>query len=180
MRPLQKSKSWDQCSRGREVRSGWIWDPSFKHFKSHRKINLAIFIFDLNFVGWDLPGGPVVKKKKKNLPSSAGNAGLIPGQGTKSPHAAEQLSPCATTTEPMDCSYWAPRAPDPMPCNQRSLEVAVKTQHSQKQKVWKYWNKTNFSKIKKKPGRFWPFSRINRIFKNIDSSPLKEFTVQYL
>ena len=44
-------------------------------------------------------------KKKKNLPSSAGDAGLIPGQGTKSPHAAEQLSPCGTTIEPMDCSY---------------------------------------------------------------------------
>ena len=35
MRPLQKSKSWDQCSRGREVRSGWILDPSFKHFLNH-------------------------------------------------------------------------------------------------------------------------------------------------
>ena len=44
---------------------------------------------------WDFPGGPVVK----NLPSNAGDVGSIPGQGTKIPHAAGQLSPRATTTE---------------------------------------------------------------------------------
>ena len=43
----------------------------------------------------DFPGGPVVK----NLPSNAGDAGSIPGQGTKIPHAAGQQSPCAATTE---------------------------------------------------------------------------------
>ena len=43
----------------------------------------------------DFPGGPVVK----NPPSSAGDAGSIPGQGTKIPHAAGQLSPCH--------NYWA-------------------------------------------------------------------------
>ena len=43
----------------------------------------------------DFPGGPVVK----NPPSNAGDAGLIPGRGTKIPHAAGQLSPRATTTE---------------------------------------------------------------------------------
>ena len=37
----------------------------------------------------------------KNLPSNAGDVGLIPGQGTKSPLAAGQLSLCATTTEHM-------------------------------------------------------------------------------
>ena len=36
----------------------------------------------------------------KNLPCNAGDVGLIPGRGTKIPHAAEQLSPCALTTEP--------------------------------------------------------------------------------
>ena len=36
----------------------------------------------------DFPGGPVVK----NLACKAGDRGLIPGQGTKIPHAAEQLS----------------------------------------------------------------------------------------
>ena len=37
---------------------------------------------------WDFPGGPVVK----NLPSNAGDAGSIPGRGTKIPRAARQLS----------------------------------------------------------------------------------------
>ena len=35
----------------------------------------------------------------KSLPCNAGDVGSIPGWGTKIPHAAEQLSPCATTTE---------------------------------------------------------------------------------
>ena len=33
---------------------------------------------------WDFPGGPVVKKP----PSNARDAGSIPGQGNKIPHAA--------------------------------------------------------------------------------------------
>ena len=45
----------------------------------------------------DLPGGLVVK----NLPCNAGDVGSIPGQGTKIPPAAEQLSPCPRITEPM-------------------------------------------------------------------------------
>ena len=44
---------------------------------------------------WDFPGGPVVK----NLSSNAVDAGLIPGRGTKIPHAVGQLSPRTTTTE---------------------------------------------------------------------------------
>ena len=44
---------------------------------------------------WDFPGGPVVK----NLPYNAEDAGSIPGQGTKIPHAVRQLHPRATTTE---------------------------------------------------------------------------------
>ena len=45
----------------------------------------------------DFPGGPVVK----NPPSSAGDAGSIPGQGTKISHAVGQLSPRTATTEPV-------------------------------------------------------------------------------
>ena len=37
---------------------------------------------------WDFPGGPLVK----NLPSNAGDTSLMPGQGTKIPHAWGQLS----------------------------------------------------------------------------------------
>ena len=44
---------------------------------------------------WDFPAGSVVK----NLPSNAGDAGSIPGQGTKIPQTKEQLSPCTTTRE---------------------------------------------------------------------------------
>ena len=36
----------------------------------------------------------------KNMPSNAGDAVLIPGQGTKIPHATGQLSPCSTITKP--------------------------------------------------------------------------------
>ena len=48
------------------------------------------------------PGGsgPV-----KNPPCNAGNAGSIPGQGTKIAHAAGQLSPHATTREPAPHNY---------------------------------------------------------------------------
>ena len=44
----------------------------------------------------DFPGGPVLKSP----PCNAGDTGSIPGRGTKIPHAAEQLNPRATTTEP--------------------------------------------------------------------------------
>ena len=48
----------------------------------------------------------------KNLPSNAGDAGSIPGQGTKIPHAAGQLSPRARSEERRvgkECrSRWSP------------------------------------------------------------------------
>ena len=46
-------------------------------------------------ISWDFPGGPVVK----NPPYNAGDAGSIPGRGTRFPHATGQLSPRATATE---------------------------------------------------------------------------------
>ena len=48
----------------------------------------------------DFSGGPVAK----NLPSNAGDKGLIPGQGTKIPCAVGQLSPRATTKDPACCN----------------------------------------------------------------------------
>ena len=59
----------------------------------------------------DFPGGPVVK----NPPTNAGDAGSIPGQGTKIPRAAGQLSLCATTREKPVC------------CNKRSRMPQRKT-----------------------------------------------------
>ena len=43
----------------------------------------------------EFPGRPGVK----NPPSNAGDTGSIPGQGTKIPHAEEELSLLTTTTE---------------------------------------------------------------------------------
>ena len=77
------------------------------------------FLFSSNKFGdlWDqkatvrdFPGGPVVK----NPPYNAGDAGSIPGQGTKIPHAAGQLSPRATTAEPVCCKLQSPRALEPV------------------------------------------------------------------
>ena len=69
---------------------------------------------------WDFPGGPVVK----NPPSNAGDAGLIPGRGTKLPHATGQLSPRAATTEHTRPGADTPRersprtlTKDPVCCN---------------------------------------------------------------
>ena len=47
------------------------------------------------------PGGSVVK-------NTICNAGKTDPWLGKVPHATEQLSPSATTTEPMHCSYWSP------------------------------------------------------------------------
>ena len=44
---------------------------------------------------WDFSGGPVIE----NLPSNAGAMGLIPGQGTKIPHASGQLRLQTATRE---------------------------------------------------------------------------------
>ena len=67
----------------------------------------------------------------KNPPSNAGDAGSIPGRGTKIPHAVGQLSLHAATTEPV-CSGARmpqlernPHATTKIPC------AATKAQHSQ-------------------------------------------------
>ena len=46
---------------------------------------------------WDFSRSPVVENPSYN----AGDAGSIPGRGTKIPHAAGKLSPHATNTEPV-------------------------------------------------------------------------------
>ena len=66
-------------------------------------------------LGWDFPGDPVVK----NPPSNAGDAGSIPGWGTKIPHAVGQLSLHTTTTEPAHHKLQSPRALEPACRNQR-------------------------------------------------------------
>ena len=52
----------------------------------------------------------------KNRPSNSGDAGSIPGRGTKIPHAVGQLSPGATTTELLHLNERAhvPQTTEPM------------------------------------------------------------------
>ena len=64
----------------------------------------------------DSPGSPLVK----NPPYNAGDAGSIPGQGTKIPHAAGQLSPRATTTELAGLKLQSPHALEPTHHNYRA------------------------------------------------------------
>ena len=59
-------------------------------------ISLEMFLYGANPWG-NFPGGPVAK----NLPSNAGHAGCIPGQGTNISHAMRQLNPRTTTRETM-------------------------------------------------------------------------------
>ena len=68
----------------------------------------------------DFPGGTV----GKNLPTNAGNMGLIP-DARHIPHALEQLGPCSATREVTTMR-------NPHTATRKSLHKAMKTQHSQK------------------------------------------------
>ena len=101
--------------------------------------------------GWDFPGGKESACQWRRHEFNPWSK--------KIPHAAKQLSPCATTTEPVLSSqgatateppggnYWSPHTPEPVVRNKRSHHhkkpthhhqrkvcTAAKTQHSQKQK----------------------------------------------
>ena len=69
-----------------------------------------------------VPSGPV----NKNSPSNAGESGLIPGWGTKIPHALGQLSRQVTTKEPVYCNTQDQRS-----CGIKILHATTKTQCSQ-------------------------------------------------
>ena len=90
---------WGDIQYRSERTSSWRW---------HLKITIK--------KGWgELPGGPLAN----SLASNAGDAGSIPGWGSKLAYTAEQLSPCATTREPTCCKYWSPNALGPMRCKER-------------------------------------------------------------
>ena len=74
---------------------------------------------------WDSPGGPVVK----NPPSNARDVGLIPGQGTKTPRATEQLSLHTTGTKPTRSGACAPQRKI-LYDTTKTLHAAAKTQHT--------------------------------------------------
>ena len=99
------------------------------------------------YPSWDFPCGPVVKNapctlcnflpikiKKKNSPWNAGYRGSFSGPGTKIPHGAEQLSPCATTVEACAfwklscCNYWA-HVPQLVDALQRKIPHATWCNH---------------------------------------------------
>ena len=68
-----------------------------------------------------VPDGPMVK----NPPCNAGDAGLIPGQGTRTPHAEALLSLCP--------QLLSPHVLEPMLCNKRA-RVHNKRCHMTKQR----------------------------------------------
>ena len=85
---------------------------------------LNIFSIKILEVFRDFPVGPVVKnlpckkkKKKKNLPCSAGDMGSSPGQGTEIPHA-QSNKVCIPQLESL--------------CTTKIRHVAIKTQRSKK------------------------------------------------
>ena len=74
--------------------------------------------------------GPVVK----NLPCNVGDTGLIPGWGTKTLHAAEQLSPCTSTTEPIRHKSLYPAVKEPVCCNLELMQpkqITIKTKEEE-------------------------------------------------
>ena len=80
--------------------------------EGNKRENGEWIIFE-EIVSRDFSGGPVVK----NPPCNVEDVGLIPGQGTKIPHVAEQLSPHATNTELERLNYRAcmPQTTEPTP-----------------------------------------------------------------
>ena len=82
-----------------------------------------IKILSLRIYHRDFPGGPVVK----NLPSNAGDVGLILDQGTKIPWGNWTHMPllkkqcaCATTAEPTCSGARAPSLEKPVHCNEKT------------------------------------------------------------
>ena len=77
------------------------------------------------------PGGPVVK----NPPFKAGDQDSIPCQGIKIPDDTEQLSLCATTTEP---KHWRPHGLQGSACKlqRKTLNLETKTWYSQINKIF--------------------------------------------
>ena len=65
----------------------------------------------------------------KNPPSNAGDAGSVPGRGTKIPHATGQLSLCVPTTEVTCLNERAcvPQTTEPMLPGARAPQLERKT-----------------------------------------------------
>ena len=62
----------------------------------------------------------------KNPPSNAEDAGSIPGQGTKIPYAAGQLSPCTATAESVRSGARVPQLERSQRASMKSPRAATK------------------------------------------------------
>ena len=80
----------------------------------------------------------VVQGFRSQLPMQ-GTVGSVPDQGTKIPHATGQLSPHATTREPMCHNSWSPCALEPVLRNRRVSHTTMKTQHTHTRKNSSTW-----------------------------------------
>ena len=94
---------WTDQFEGTTMKSIFGINP-YQFSSTHRPFvfsreELALYKYWLKSNWKDFSSGPVVMY----TPCNAEDMGLIPGQGTKIPHAAEQLSLCAATTEPLHC-----------------------------------------------------------------------------
>ena len=78
---------------GDEIRSLYL-GPGERQASIHVPTGNTVLLYRLR----DFPDGPVVK----SMPCSAGVTGSLPGQGTKIPHAKEQLRPRAASAAPSD------------------------------------------------------------------------------
>ena len=89
--PLQYS-----CLENPTARGAW-WATVHRAAKSRTQLEqLSTYTHTVITIMRDFRGGLVVK----NLPCNAGDVVMVPGQETKVPHIAEQLSPCITTKTP--------------------------------------------------------------------------------
>ena len=71
-------------------------------------------------MGQHFPGGT----KDKKMPANAGDMRWIPGLEGLIPHAAKQLSPCTTTTEP---TFWGLRAATAEACAPQREATATRS-----------------------------------------------------
>ena len=82
------------------------------------KVKTEVVLPIVKFISQDLPSGPRVK----NPPFNA-DVGLIPGRGTKIPHASGQLGLQAATTEPIRSRACGTTASEGARHNERSGKV---------------------------------------------------------
>ena len=100
-----------------QLSQGRIWPETSAH---HHLVEIG-----KNSRRQGFPGGSVVK----NPPASVGDTGLIPGLGRLAP-AIDQLSPCATATEPVLWSLGATATGAREPWSLRSATREAPTRRS--------------------------------------------------